>query len=187
MQLRSLLFHEDYLIRSWKLLQLEPKSPTIIAPRLRTDGLRPDDFAVAGGGDTGGMAVSSVNHQHGRARPLSPDEIRAKLADLEHPFSLSDYKQSCAVYAGGQKVSRRQLVLYVAHKKGGAHLDHRRMKDEQAYIALDAAIDSGRWFGATKKNTVYLELLSIGQHVTDSPDIRRFMEDASRAITSRSP
>jgi hypothetical protein len=179
--LRRLLM-EDHLVRSWKLLQLQPKSPTIIAPRLRTDGFGPDDFAVAGGGDAGGAAVSNFSHRYRPALALSPVEVRAKLADLEHAFSLSEYKQSCAVYAGGQKVSRHQLVLYVANKKGGAHLDHRRKKDDQAYSALDAAIESGRWFGPSKKNTVYLELLSIGQHLTSSADIRRFMDEAPRVL-----
>jgi hypothetical protein len=174
-QLRSLLVQEDYLVRSWKLLELQPKSPTIIAPRLRTDGFGPDDFAVAGGGDAGDMAVANFRFRHGSA-PLPEN------SDHEHSFSLSDYKQSCAVYVRGQKVSRRQLVLYVAHKKGGSHLDHTRKKDEQAYSALDAAIESGRWFGASKKNTVYLELLSIGQHLTSSPDIRRFMDEAPRVL-----
>src|SRR5262249_51237121 len=53
-QLRNLLI-EDCFVRSWKLLQLQPKSPTIIAPRLRTDGLGPNDFSVAGGGNVGGV------------------------------------------------------------------------------------------------------------------------------------
>jgi hypothetical protein len=105
--------------RSWKLLQLQPKSPTIIAPRLRTDGLGSNDFAVAGGGNVAGMAIANFRDRQGSAR--SPEEAKAiyerEKNDIEYPFSLSDYKQSCAVYVRGQKVSRRQLVLYVAHKK----------------------------------------------------------------------
>jgi hypothetical protein len=179
--------------RSWKLLQLQPKSPTIIAPRLRTDGLGSNDFAVAGGGNVAGVAIANFRDRQGSAR--SPEEAKAiyerEKNDIEYPFSLSDYKQSCAVYVRGQKVSRRQLVLYVAHKKGGAHLDHTRKKDKQAYCALDAAIESGWSFGASPagqsgqehgKNPVYLELLSIGQNLTNSPDIRRFMDGASNVL-----
>jgi hypothetical protein len=190
-QLRSLLA-QDHLVRSWKLLQLQPKSPTILAPRLRTDGLGSNDFAVAGGGNVAGVAIANFRYQ---GSALSPEEVKARYEreknDIEYPFSWSDYKQSCAVYVRGQKVSRLQLVLYVAHKKGGAHLDHTRKKDEQAYCALDAAIESGLWFGASPagqpgqehgKNPVYLKLLSIGQNLTNSPDIRRFMDDASNVL-----
>jgi hypothetical protein len=191
-QLRNLLI-ENCLVRSWKLLQLQPKSPIIIAPRLRTDGLGADDFAVSGSGNVAGMAIANFRIQQGRA--VSPEEHKARYeqekGDIEYPFSLSDYKESCAVYVRGQRVSRRQLMQYVANKKGGAHLDHARKKDPQAYSALDAAIESGLWFGASPagqpsqshgKNPVYLELLSIGQNLTNSPDIRRFMDGASHVL-----
>jgi hypothetical protein len=189
-QLRNLLI-EDCLIRSWKLLQLEPKSPNIIAPRLRTEELQSTDFAVAGGGNIAGMMVGNARITVGRAS--SPEERKARYektkGDMEFSFSLSDYMQSCALFVQGQKISRRQLVQYVANKKGGAHLDNSRKKDEQAYRALDAAIESGFWFGAGQtqpshpgKNAVYLELLSIGQNLTTSPDIKRLIEIAAEQL-----
>jgi len=139
--LRNLLI-EDWLVRSWKLLQLQPKSPVIIAPRLRTEGLQPNDFAVAGSGNVAGVAVGNVRIRLGRAS--SPEELKARYEqekdDIKHAFSLSDYKESCALYMRGQKISRRQLVQYVANKKGGAHLDNTRKTDEEAYSILDAAI-----------------------------------------------
>jgi hypothetical protein len=186
-QLRNLLIY-DWLGRSWRLLQMEPKSPNIIAVRLRTEGLGQNDFAVAGSGDVAGMAVGNARVTLGRS--LSPEEIKARYErekdEGAHPFKLADYKRSCAVYVRGQKVSREQLVQYVANKKGGAHLDHKRQKDEQAYVALDTAIESGFWFGASQpgKNAVYLELLSIGQNLTSSPDIVRFMEAAQSQLAS---
>jgi hypothetical protein len=61
-----------------------------------------------------------------------------------------------------------------------------RKKDEQVYTALDAAIDSGLWFGVDadhgSKNAVYLEMISIGQSLTNSPDILRFMEFAPSVL-----
>jgi len=183
-ELRKLLI-DDCLVRSWKLLQLQPKAPIIMAPRLRTVGLGANDFAVAGGGTLPGVAISNFRE---RTRALSAEEIKAEYEQerrgIEHPFSLSDYKESCAVYMRGQKVSRRQLVQYVANKKGGAHLDSKRKKDEAAYAALDAAVESGLWFGPTGKNAVYLELLSIGQNLTRSPNIKRFMNDAQMHLVS---
>jgi hypothetical protein len=192
-QLRNLLI-EDCFVRSWKLLQLQPKSPTVIAPRLRTDGLGPNDFAVAGGGDLGGVSIAKFRYMPGRA--LSAEEMKANYErekkDFEYPFSVSEYKDSCAVYVGGQKISRKQLVQYVANKKGGAHLDNSRKKDEQAYSALDAALKTSLVFGARHgadgkldlpgKNAVYLELLSIGQYLTSSPDSKRFVESAQSLL-----
>jgi hypothetical protein len=185
-QLRNLLI-EDWLVRSWKLCQMQPKSPVIIAPRLRTEGLGPNDLAVAGGGNVGHGNIGNFRFTKGAS---SPEEIRERYEqgkrDIEYQFSLSDYKESCAVYIHGQKVSRRQVVQYVANKKGGAHLDNVRKKDEQVYTALDAAIESGLWFGGDadhgSKNAVYLEMISIGQSLTNSPDILRFMEFAPSVL-----
>ena len=139
------------------------------------------------------MTVGTFRVTPGRA--ASPEEVKARYerekGDMEYQFSLSDFKNSCAVYFRGQKMSREQVVKYVAHKKGGAHLDNKRAKNEQAYRALDAAIKSGFWFGAGQtgnrhpgKNAIYLTLISIGQNLTSSPDILRFMEAAQAHLAS---
>jgi hypothetical protein len=193
-QLRHLLI-EDAFVRSWKLLQMQPKSPMVVAPRLRTDDLGPNDFAVAGGGDLGGVSVGNAKVWD---RALSAEEVKAvyerEKNDMAYTFSLSEYKDSCAVYVMGRKISRKQLVQYIANKKGGAHLDHERKKDEEAYAALDNALASSLVFGGRPaqnnqpnlpgKNAVYLELLSIGQYLTNSPDTRRFMEAAGGNISA---
>jgi hypothetical protein len=188
-QLRQLLV-DDYLIRSWRLLQLEPKAPTIIAPRLRPEQYGSEDFAVAGGGMVGGLAVGALHIMPGKA--ISPEEVKAIVeqgrGDIEFPFRLADFMQSCAVYVKGRKVSRKQLVQYVANKKGGAHLDGSRKNDEEAYSALDNVTDAVQVKGDEKlspKNTIYLALLSIGQNLTQSPDIQRFMEAAEAALASK--
>jgi hypothetical protein len=197
-QLRRLLV-EDGFVRAWKLLQLEPKSPKVVAPRLRTDDLQPDDFAVAGGGQIAGLAIGNAKFMPGRA--LSADEVKAlyerEKNDMAYNFSLSEYKDSCAVHATGRKITRKQLVQFIANKKGGAHLDHKRGKDEEAYAALDKALANPMLFGGQPaqngkaavpgKNAVYLELLSIGQFLTQSPDTKRFIETAEAYLkTSQS-
>jgi hypothetical protein len=185
-QLRRLLV-ENTFIQSWKLLQLQPKSPVVVAPRLRAEGLGQHDFAVAGGGTIGGLAIANARFMPGRT--LSAEAAKAiyerEKNDMAYSFSLSEYKDSCAVYVTDLKISRRQLVQYVANKKGGAHLDHKRKKDEEAYSALDVALAGPVVFGGGPnlpgKNAVYLELLSIGQFLTNSPDTKRFLEAASAA------
>jgi hypothetical protein len=188
-QLRRLLVDGAY-VHAWKLLRLEPKSPTVVAFRLRADDLQPGDFAVAGGGQISGVSVGNAKFMPGRA--LSPEEIKAlyerEKNDIAFKFSLSEYKDSCAAHVAGRKISRRQLVQYIANKKGGAHLDHKRKKDEEAYSALDSALANPIIFGGRPaqsgqpavpgKNAIYLELLSIGQFLIQSPDTKRFMEAA---------
>jgi hypothetical protein len=185
-QLRHLLV-EDAYVRSWKRLGLQPKAPFIIAPRLRTDGLDQNAFAVAGGGDVNGLSIANFRMEVGRT--YSPEEARARYerekGDLDFPFSVSDYKGSTSVYLDGRKVSRKQLIQYVANKKGGAHLDHNRKKDEEVYALLDKALARPDSFGGRigdpetpGKNSIYLELLSIGQQLTSSPDTMRYMAAA---------
>ncbi|MBI1202187.1 MAG: hypothetical protein GC182_06710 [Rhodopseudomonas sp.] len=192
-QLRHLLI-EDAYVRSWKLLQLQPKSPMVVAPRLRADGLQQDDLAVAGGGQIGGLSIGNAKFMPGRA--LSDKEVKELFEreknDMEYNFSLSEFKDSCAVYAKGRKITRKQLIQYIANKKGGAHLDHKRKQDEEAYATSDAVLAEPMLFGGQPaqpvqknlpgKNPVYLELLSIGQFLTRSSDTKRFMEVAESVL-----
>jgi hypothetical protein len=159
--------------------------------------LRYHPIAVAGGGNLGALSIANAKFIGGHA--LSADEVKARYEreknDLAYTFSLSEYKDSCAVYVIAQKISRKQLVQYIANKKGGAHLDHKRKKDEQAYSALDNALASPLVFGGRPaqkdqanlpgRNAVYLELLSIGQFLTNSPDTKRFMEAAEAFLRPR--
>ncbi len=189
-QLRHLM-NDDRLIQTWKLLGMEPKQPVIIAPRLRHKDLAINAIAVAGGGQIGGVSIGIAKIMPGKA--MTAKELKElheqERGDIEFPWKLSDYKQSCSVFVQGKAIQRRQVIAFVANKKGGAHLDTSRKKDEEAYRCLDEAIESGLLFGGQEasgqrlvkgKDPVYMELLSIAQQVTSSPDIGRLM-DASKA------
>lgn len=195
-QLRQLLV-EDKLVRVWKLLDMDPKQPIVLAPRLRHKELDDRAVAVAGGGQIGGVRIANVKFTPGKASTEA--EIKARYErekqDIECQFHLADYKQSCGLFIKGTAIQRRQIVAYVANKKGGAHLDTRRKKDEDAYKCLDDAIKSGLLFGGQgavpvggpqgSKNSVYLELLSIGQQLTASPDIVRLVNACEAAVKNR--
>ncbi len=190
-QMRHLI-NDDRLIQAWKLLAMEPKQPVIVAPRLRHKDLDANAIAVAGGGQVGGVNIGIAKIMPGRA--MTEKELKElhekERGDIEFPWSLSDYKQSCGIFIQGKAIQRRQVVAFVANKKGGAHLDTSRKKDEEAYRCLDEAIKSGLLFGGRAasgqypvkgKDPVYLELLSIAQQVTASTDIGRLM-DACKAV-----
>ena len=72
--LRSLLVHE-HIRKTWTLLGLQPKkSPTILAPKLRTDLVAPDGFASAGGAELPGVALRVLTQSSCGSAELSQHE-----------------------------------------------------------------------------------------------------------------
>ena len=191
-QLRSLLV-EGSLQQCWRLLTMEPKQPIINAPRLRPNKMDKNAVALAGGGTIGPVRFANISFRPGVA--LSADEVKQEYeegkADMEFPFRLTDYLDSCSIFINGKSISRRQVIAYVANKKGGAHLDHTRKKDDDAYRCLDSAANLIR-IGTSRnpangtieggRNAIYAELLSVGQHVSGSSDIQRLVAACNSAL-----
>ena len=188
--LRSLLV-EGHIHKTWKLLG-QPKSPTIFAPKLRTDLVAPDCFASAGGAELPGGVISQASVSN---RFMSIDELVAmaktvSLGDTSFPFPLSDYLASCSIFTKGRRVTRQQVVLYVAHKKGGAHWDTSRSdkKAEISYKSLDdlgdvrigGSYDAAGGVIQKSKHPVSFEILSIAQLVFRSPDIQHLIAEAEK-------
>ena len=188
--LRNLLIYE-HIRKAWKLLGLQPKSPTILASRLRTDLVAPGGFASAGGAELPGALISQTSFSN--SFMTLPEMLKmakkVTLADaMPFPFPLSDYLVSCSILSKGHRITRQQVVLYVAVKKGGAHWDAKRKKDEVAYKLLDDLPDifiGGRYDTAGKvidkaKNPIFFEILSIGQQVFRSQDMQRLIAEAEK-------
>jgi hypothetical protein len=185
-----ILLVQEHIRKTWKLLGLQPKSPTILAPKLRIDLVTPDGFASAGGAELPGVILGQVSVSN-RFMPLDEMIAMAKavtLGDISFSFPLSDYLASCSIFTKGQRVTRQQVVLYVAHKRGGAHWDTRRKKDETSYKALDDLGDvriGGSYDAAgnvidKSKHPIFFEILSIGQQIFRSPDIQRLIAEAEK-------
>lgn len=164
--LRKLLL-EGLLHRAWKA-NGRTKQPHVIAPRLESllaklpnDKLR---FALAGGGNFGGVyaAFPCLMEGNDYSHPDMEGEI-------EHLFSLREFVEGGSLYLEGRTIKRRELIKYVANKLGGAHWDPSRRRGDEAFTILDRNDGVFRMFG---KNAIYYELLSIGQLVATSPDIR---------------
>jgi len=189
-ELRKLLMH-GLLINCWKLVGRSGQ-PTIIAPKLDVSDLPPNSFAVAGGANLGGYEISNFSMRSGPGAAITPEAMKERAesakAALTWPFGLNEYRDSIALFVSGKKIKRGQIVNYVANKKGGAHYDpgRTRKKDEEIFAFLDHADAFGMTFGGSEQhdglNSVYLELLAIGQHVSTSPDIIAMLKDCDAAV-----
>jgi hypothetical protein len=111
---------------------------------------------------------------------LTPAQIQkiAALGPQEVTQNLTDFVNSPCVVVEGTTISRIELVKYVVNKLGGAHYDSKREKDYQRL--LDYA---GQHYALAGKNSVYFELLSIGQRLVKSPDIVK-LRDKLRQLSS---
>jgi hypothetical protein len=185
--LRNLLVY-DWVRKCWRLLEMSPRTPTVIAPRLRSEFVT-GEFAVAGGANVGGISIANV-HVYTSAPNASNEAAYFKTAkaDSQYAFDLAAFTESCAIVFKGKKISRQQVILYVANKKGGTHLDPKRKKDEEAYSTLDVVATIGSFGGREGddalegKNPIYLELMSIGQFLVNSPDIGRLRKAIANAL-----
>jgi hypothetical protein len=176
--LRRLLVDGE-LGRSWRTLGLD-KQPIITAPSLEAFlkgvPILMVEWAQAGGARYHGMEVSGTLEFAGLLPPR-------KLDDPTRSFSLKKFLESSCVVTKGTLISRRVLVKYVANKLGGVHsVDSsrsRRSPDERGYQALDGIRGV---YKVADKDSLYFELLSIGQCLASSPDVEGLLERAKFAL-----
>jgi hypothetical protein len=107
---------------------------------------------------------------------VSPDAFQWFRLMLDTPGGV------CLILRG-ERISRRQLITYVANKLAGVHLDLRRDPGrDQALLQLDMAhnviVPEGR-------RAVFAELVTVGQCLVLSPDVDRFLERAHEALLAR--
>lgn len=132
-------------------------------------------FATAGGAHSGSMQVSGALVYRD---VMTPDVIKERFArgpePPRRPFKLAAFLTAPAVVVEGTPISRRDVVKYVANKRGGAHFDMSRKEDEEAYRLLDSVLDK---FQVAAQRSVFFELLSIGQAVARSADAKKLREE----------
>jgi hypothetical protein len=124
-------------------------------------------FASAGGARHGGMEVRGTLMY----LDVMPPELvkqRYQHGIQMKSMSLQQYLDSPCLLIRGTVVRRRDLIQYVANKKGGVHYDPKRNASAKAFLALDSL--SGR-VRIADKEAMYFELLAIGQTLVASPDV----------------
>lgn len=134
-------------------------------------------FHQAGGGTRQGMQIGGVQVWD---RALTPEEIRAQFDAFKaseaapRTLPLSRWLSETCIEAGGARISRHDVIKYVANKLGGVHLDERRSEaKEPGFIALDRIRDA---FRVADLDAVYHELASIGQQLAACPDVAEMLE-----------
>jgi len=199
----SLLLVDGLLGKAWRQHGFE-REPMLIGPDIvaiaQTQGLRLDLAAgcIAGGGRQNGTDVSFIgafridnpstgvlaNAEEGFAvcvtsiaRIASPAPPSYDLEPLvEKNWSLSSYLESAGAVRKGQIITRREIIKYFRNHKGAAHHNLLAGKKSAAKDTYDLIDDLAGHVTADVRKGLYFELLSIGQSVARSPDVRMLAE-----------
>ncbi len=151
-----------------------------IARVVTKEELRECTFFQAGGANFKGMMVQSMSIV---PRAQSPAEIKASfersknVIGKSYPVKLNAFLKQTSFVVKNILINREEVIKYVANKLGGAHYDSSRPPSkvpgeaslDQKYALLD---EVRRGMFVADKNAVYYELLSIGQRISNSRDIR---------------
>jgi hypothetical protein len=172
------------LNKAWKILGFTTKIH-ILAPRaeyyLETRESQKIDFILAGGGLYKGVFAALAFLNKGKEVVTLPSHLNP----IEHKFTLSEFLSSVSIFVDKTRISRSELVQYVANKLGGVHIDFSRTgRLAQKFETLDRNIERFviQDMSLKGKNTIYFELLSIGQLISRAEDIRRFTSKAEEYI-----
>lgn len=180
------LLVEGELGRAWRAVGFQ-KEPKILAPVLVTVGdRRRADFIQTGGASFGGVEVRDVELHYDDSLPPeyankgSGVFVRKEPASkrARQPLWLPRFVDDICIVITGIEVSRRDLIIYIANTLGGKHMDWgREFKQQQQRRAKFEALDSVFMTMETaKKNSVYFELLAIGQAMAKSRDIGKLIK-----------
>lgn len=108
-----------------------------------------------------------------------------EVADTTKLVPLKKYLDMTAIKYLGKAISRRDVIKYMAVKRGGKHWDTARRSKETLFKVLDA-FDKTGFFGGDlsedgeviikPKSPVRMQLLSIAQEFANSVDIQKLEE-----------
>lgn len=133
----------------------------------------------AGGAKYNGMEIRSVSMLD---RALTDFEIAKKAHEFgrqmrNFPVKIQAFLRQPSFVVHGTLINREEVIKYVVHKLGGGHFDSNRTPGlgpnltlDDKYILLDQ-VRAGN-FMTGGKDAIYHELLSIGQRLVNSRDVR---------------
>lgn len=140
-------------------------------------------YFQAGGAKYKGMEIQAMSLVN---RAQSPQEIKANherdkmVIGKSYPVKLKMYLRQPSFVVDGVLIYRDEVIKYVSNKLGGAHYDESRNTTSKGGVALEdkyTLLDKVRAGTiVADKNAVYYELLSIGQRVVNSRDVRHLQK-----------
>lgn len=199
----QLLLVDGLLQRAWRHYGFE-RQPSLVGPDLvaiaASESLRLDLAAgcIAGGGRQNGIDASFI----GAFRVDNPSTgVRADAEEgfavcvttiariasgapgaspldalIERPWYVSDYLESPGAIRKGEIIKRREVIRYFRNYVGGAHHDLLRGARHATNDRYELVADLAGHVLADVRDGLYFELLSIGQSVARSGDIRALAE-----------
>jgi hypothetical protein len=165
----------------------------VMAPaigRLFTEAdLREYAYFQAGGAKYKGTTVQTVRISH---RIYTAAETKASYKKFKnvtgsYPVKLGAFLKQTSFVVKGVLINREEVIKYVANKLGGAHYDAARIAPKvTGEVSLDqkyALLDEMKTFTVADKNAIYYELLSIGQRMVNSRDIRHLRKQLAQLLS----
>jgi len=183
--LRMLIVDKNFS-KAWRTAGFE-KEPKVQAPIIEESSIFNDlqevSFAQAGGGAFSGIQIEGVQIIN---KALNTKEIQAlyqkekNLKTEKEALGITKFAESNCIIINGTPIKRRELIKYIANKKGGTHIDSKRNendKEDEKFILLDSLT-----FTTANKDSIYFELLSIGQCLAKSKDTDKFIKKAKSIV-----
>jgi hypothetical protein len=203
----QLLLVDGLLQKAWRHYGFE-RQPKLVGPDIvaiaASKGLRLDLAAgcIAGGGRQKGVDVSFIggfrvdNPSTGVpadaevgfavcvtsiARIASEAPVSAPWdALIERSWDLSEYLESPGAVRKGEMIKRREIIEYFRNYIGGAHHDLLKGAKHANNKRYELVADLADHVRADVRDGLYFELLSIGQSVARSDDVRALVERMQR-------
>lgn len=153
--------------------------------------LRECKFFQAGGALHNGMIVqymSMIPRAKTAAEIKASYERSTAVMGKSYPVKLGTYLKQTSLVVDGVLINREEVIKYVANKLGGAHYDSSRegpksqgdVSLEQKYSLLDEVRNG---ISVADRNAIYYELLSIGQCVVNSRDVRHLRKHLTHVLS----
>lgn len=206
-----LLLIEGLLQKAWRHYGFQGQ-PTIVAPdivALAADkGYRLDLAAsvIAGGGRQNGLDIAFIGvfrvDNPSTGVPADADEgfavivssISRKATDtptsspldpmVNRAWPLSQYLEAPSAVRRGVMVKRKEVIEYFRNYVGGSHHDLLKGTQQKKRPHYELVAELERHVRADIRDGLYFELLSIGQAVARSADIRELAERIKNDIPS---
>ncbi len=181
--LRRLLI-EDVYGKAWRAVG-NNREPTVIAIDLQNllgdAPLSSVELALAGGVNFRGITMAGMMLIKGNKppEPSSSSVLRARGFPGERSFSMSEYLHSLAGVIRGRKVTRREVVKYIANVRGGVHLGKSEKKREKKLVARLEKLEQRTMVHTT--DGLLVEAAAIGQAIGSSDDAQRLVCQIERS------